>query len=200
MVAAGSVVTYTITFNEDMNAATVGADDFSNAGTAAMTIGSMVETGPGVFTVQATPTTAGHLAAAGSPACSLPIWGAVSLATIPRCTRHHTTIIVVGGAGPDPVDHFAISAITSTQTVGTPITGITLTAQDFSNNTFTSFTGTVTFGGTGGFTGTSGSFIAGVLTNVSVIPTAAGSNLTFTVTDGAREKPARPPSPPSILR
>ena len=60
-VAAGSVVTYTMTFSEDMNAATVGADDFSNAGSAAMTIGSIVETSPGVFTVQATPTTGGTL-------------------------------------------------------------------------------------------------------------------------------------------
>ena len=53
------------------------------------------------------------------------------------------------------------------------------------NATATSFTGTVTFGGTGGFTGTSANFIAGVLTGVSVTPTVAGSNLTFTVNDGA---------------
>jgi formylglycine-generating enzyme len=83
------------------------------------------------------------------------------------------------------VDHFVISPIGSPQTVGTPITGITITAQDYTNATATDFTGTVTFGGTGGFTGTSASFVAGVLSGVSVTPTVAGSNLTFTVTDGA---------------
>ena len=69
-----------------------------------------------------------------------------------------------------PLDHFAISPISSPQTVGTPITGITLTAQDASNNTVTGFTGTVTFGGTGGFSGTSANFTAGVLTGVERDP------------------------------
>ena len=87
------------------------------------------------------------------------------------------------GGGPGPLDHFAISAISSPQTVGTPITGITLTAKDASNVTVTSFTGTVNFGGTGGFSGTSGTFTLGELTGVSVTPTIAGSGLTFTVTD-----------------
>lgn len=85
--------------------------------------------------------------------------------------------------GPGPLDHFAISAISSPQTVGTPISAITLTAQDSSNATITSFTGTVDFGGTGGFSGTSANFTAGVLSGFSVTPTNAGSGLTFTVTD-----------------
>jgi hypothetical protein len=80
--------------------------------------------------------------------------------------------------------HFAISNISSPQTVGTPITGITITAQDGLNNTVTGFTGTVTFGGTGGFTGTSANFTAGVLTGVSVTPMNPGLNRTFTVSDG----------------
>jgi autotransporter-associated beta strand protein len=93
--------------------------------------------------------------------------------------------LVPGGGGPGPVDSFTISAISSPQTVGTPITGITITAKDASNVTATSFTGIVTFGGTAGITGTSANFTAGVLTGVSVTPTVAGSNLTFTVDDGA---------------
>ena len=93
--------------------------------------------------------------------------------------------LVFTASGPGPVDHFVISPITSPRTVGTPITGITLTAQDASNATATGFTGTVTFGGTGGFSGTSANFVAGVLTGVSVTPTVAGGNLTLTVTDGA---------------
>jgi autotransporter-associated beta strand protein len=90
-----------------------------------------------------------------------------------------------GGGGPGPVDHFVISAIGSPQIVGTPITSITITAQDSSNATATSFTGTVTFGGTGGFSGPSATFTAGVLNSVSVTPTVSGSNLTLTVNDGA---------------
>ena len=57
----GTMVTYTITFNEDMDAATVTSADFENSGTAAVTIGTVTETSPGVFSVQATPTTAGSL-------------------------------------------------------------------------------------------------------------------------------------------
>ena len=71
------------------------------------------------------------------------------------------------------------------QTVGTPVTGITITARDAANQTATGFTGTVTFGGTGGFSGSSAGFTAGVLTGVSVTPAVAGSNLTLAVDDGA---------------
>lgn len=91
----------------------------------------------------------------------------------------------IGALGLGPVDHFVISTISSPQTVGTPITGITLTAQNSANNTATGFTGTVTFGGGAGCTGTSANFVAGVLSGVSVTPTVGGSNLTLTVNDGA---------------
>lgn len=94
-------------------------------------------------------------------------------------------VLNVTSVGSIVVDHFAISAISSPQTVGTPITGITLTAQNASNQTATSFTGTVTFGGTAGITGTSASFVNGVLSGLSVTPTVAGIGLTLTVNDGA---------------
>ncbi len=106
--------------------------------------------------------------------------GATSSANI-----DNVSVSTTGPAGPGPVASFTISPIASPQTVGSPITGITLTAKDASNAIATGFTGTVTFGGTGGFTGTSASFTAGVLTGVSVSPTVAGSNLTLTVNDGA---------------
>lgn len=61
-IAVNTMVTYTVTFNEDMDASTVTAADFGNAGTSDLTIGTVSETiTPGVFTVQATPTTAGTL-------------------------------------------------------------------------------------------------------------------------------------------
>jgi M6 family metalloprotease-like protein len=60
-VSLNTLVTYTVTFSEDMNDATVTSADFGNAGTSAVTIGSVSEISPGVFTVEATPTTAGTL-------------------------------------------------------------------------------------------------------------------------------------------
>jgi hypothetical protein len=62
-VLVNTMVTYTVTFNEDMDAATVSAADFSNAGSSSITIGTIAETTPtsGIFTVQVTPTGAGTL-------------------------------------------------------------------------------------------------------------------------------------------
>jgi CotH kinase protein/Chitobiase/beta-hexosaminidase C-terminal domain/Lamin Tail Domain len=60
-VAANTPMAYTVTFSEDINAATVAADDFENAGTAAINIGTVTETTPGVFSVAVTPTTTGTL-------------------------------------------------------------------------------------------------------------------------------------------
>ncbi len=86
---------------------------------------------------------------------------------------------------PGAINHFAISAISSPQTAGTAFSIATITAQDANNNTVTGFISTVTFGGTAGVTGTSAAFTAGILSGASVTPTAAGSNLTVTVTDGS---------------
>jgi autotransporter-associated beta strand protein len=115
----------------------------------------------------------------GTPVLAAPVAGYVLLVK-----DGNSLVLNQESTGPGPVDHFVISAISSPQTVGTPITGITITAQDASNATATGFTGTVTFSGTGGFTGTSASFTLGELTGVSVTPTVSGSNLTFEVDDG----------------
>jgi hypothetical protein len=60
-VEINTMVTYTVTFSEDMDASTVDASDFSNAPSAAVTVGSVIETSPGVFAVEVTPTTMGDL-------------------------------------------------------------------------------------------------------------------------------------------
>jgi hypothetical protein len=60
-ITPNTLVTYTVTFSEDMDSSTVSAADFGNAGTAAVSIGTVSETTPGVFTVPVTPTTAGTL-------------------------------------------------------------------------------------------------------------------------------------------
>jgi hypothetical protein len=60
-VMVNTLVTYTVTFSEDMNAATVSAADFGNAESASVNIGTVTETSPGVFSVPVTPTSAGSL-------------------------------------------------------------------------------------------------------------------------------------------
>jgi hypothetical protein len=86
---------------------------------------------------------------------------------------------------PGALNHFAIAPISSPKTAGTPFTVSNITAQDVNNNTVTAFTSPVTYGGTAGVTGTSAAFTAGILTNASVTPSVAGTNLTFTVSDGS---------------
>jgi autotransporter-associated beta strand protein len=56
-----TLINYTVTFSEDINAASVSAADFGNAGTSAVNFGAITETSPGVFAVAVTPTTAGTL-------------------------------------------------------------------------------------------------------------------------------------------
>jgi hypothetical protein len=56
-----TLVTYTLTFSKDMNASTVTSADFNNFGTSPITIGTIAEPTPGVFTVQVTPTGSGTL-------------------------------------------------------------------------------------------------------------------------------------------
>jgi CSLREA domain-containing protein len=62
-VVVNTMLTYIITFSEDINASTVSAADFNNAGTASITIGTITETTAtsGIFTVQVTPTTTGTI-------------------------------------------------------------------------------------------------------------------------------------------
>jgi hypothetical protein len=54
-------VTYTVSFSEMMDAATVSAASFANAGSAEVTIGTVAQTLPGIFSVQVTPATTGTL-------------------------------------------------------------------------------------------------------------------------------------------
>ena len=57
----GDTVTYTVTFSEDMDAASVSAVDFANNGTAGVTVGTVTEGAPGVFSVPVTTTSPGTL-------------------------------------------------------------------------------------------------------------------------------------------
>ena len=57
----GATVTYTVTFNEDIDDTSVTAADFNNNGTAGITVGAISETSPGVFTVAVTVNSPGSL-------------------------------------------------------------------------------------------------------------------------------------------
>ncbi|MFZ9935810.1 MAG: choice-of-anchor D domain-containing protein [Luteolibacter sp.] len=59
----GELVTYTVRFSEDMDASTVSAEDFGNAGTAPIMVGTVSETvvNSGIFTVPVTATGTGSL-------------------------------------------------------------------------------------------------------------------------------------------
>jgi uncharacterized repeat protein (TIGR02543 family) len=58
---SGNVINYTISFDEDIDASTVEASDFGNAGSVAISIGAITETSPGILTVEVTPTGDGSL-------------------------------------------------------------------------------------------------------------------------------------------
>jgi autotransporter-associated beta strand protein len=146
---------------------------FGFAGASTLTITSAGGASPGIYTLI---TGGNNISGATLPTLNLPVGWAATVSI-----SGNSLLLDVSSTG---LDHFAISSIASPQTVGTAITGITITAQDSVNATVTSFTGTVTFGGTAGITGASASFVAGVLTGVSVTPTVAGVDLTLTVDDG----------------
>lgn len=60
-VLPNTLVTYTLSFNEDIDHNSVTSADFDNAGSSTITIGTITEISPGIFTVQVTPTTEGTL-------------------------------------------------------------------------------------------------------------------------------------------
>ena len=98
-------------------------------------------------------------------------------------TDSGTLTVVVG-----PLDHFAVTT-PGTQTAGTAFAITTMTAQDFGNNTVTTYVGTVDFTETGGGAGgtvapvQSSAFVAGVRSGQSVTLTKSGAGVTITVTD-----------------
>jgi autotransporter-associated beta strand protein len=60
-VYVGDVVTYTLAFSERIDGATLDSGDFSNAGTSSISIGTIIENSPGLFSVLVTPTSSGTL-------------------------------------------------------------------------------------------------------------------------------------------
>jgi hypothetical protein len=158
--------------------------DANNNPVSGVSVTFAVATGGGLGTVLSATTDANGIATVGSWTLGTTSGSNTLTATSTGLSGSPVTFTATGIAG--TLDHFAISSISSTQTSGTAITGITLTAQDVNNNTVTTFTDTVTYSGTAGITGTSVAFTAGVLSSVSVTPTNSGSGMTFIVTGSSK--------------
>ncbi|MEY4488681.1 MAG: Trifunctional nucleotide phosphoesterase protein YfkN precursor, partial [Verrucomicrobiota bacterium] len=175
-IAVNTLVTYTVTFSEDMDASTVTAADFGNAGTATFSIGSVTENTPtsGVFIVQATPTGAGTFQLRVNAAAVLKDVAGNNLNTA-SAILDDTTITVDGIAptlaGSAIVDDksgapIAINTlVTYTVTFSEDMDATTVSAADFGN----AGTATVSIGSVTETTPTSGVFI------VQATPTSAGT-------------------------
>ncbi|MCF7674158.1 MAG: tandem-95 repeat protein, partial [Akkermansiaceae bacterium] len=115
-------VNYTVTFSEDMDASTVSAADFGNAGTSAVAIGTVSETSPGVFTVPVTPTSAGTLRLQVNAGAVLTDAAGNALVTT-SAIIDDTTITVTSNTAP-------VANSQSVSTVQNTAKPITLTATD----------------------------------------------------------------------
>jgi hypothetical protein len=175
-IAPNTLVTYTVTFSKDMDASTVSAADFGNAGDATFTIGAVSETTPtsGVFTVEATPTGGGTLQLQVNALADLKDESGTALSTSSAIIDD--TSITVDGTAP---------TLVSTDIVddqgGNPIALNTLVTYTvtFSKDMDSSTVSTVDFGNAGSAAFTIGAVsettpTSGVFT-VEATPTGAGT-------------------------
>jgi autotransporter-associated beta strand protein len=174
-VTTDTLVTYTVTFSEDMDASTVAADDFGNAGTSIVNIGTVTETSPGVFSVPVTPTSAGTLQLRVNASAVLTDVGGNALNTT-SAIADDTTITVINRDTTPPT--LAGSAIVDNKS-GSPIMVNTLVtyAVTFSEEMNASTVAAADFGNAGTATVSIGSVTEtspGVF-SVPVTPTSAGT-------------------------
>jgi hypothetical protein len=98
-VTTGTLVTYTVTFSQDMDDTTVSDSDFGNAGTAGVSIGTVTETTPtsGIFTVPVTTTSAGTLQLKVNQNAVLNSAGGIPLNTASAIADDTTLIVATPG-------------------------------------------------------------------------------------------------------
>ncbi|NNM28356.1 MAG: hypothetical protein HKO57_02460 [Akkermansiaceae bacterium] len=142
-VLVGETVTYTVTFSEPMNAATVGTADFANASATAITVDSVGATAdPAVFEVAVTPDAAGTLqlrVAAGAtledPSGNSLDPGSASpdntIITVNADTTPPAVNSFVDDAGGGPI--FAGDSVTYTVTFSEGMNSATVNPADFGN-------------------------------------------------------------------
>jgi len=98
-------VIYTVEFDEDIEASTIRAADFFNAGTSAVVIGAVTEVAPGVFSVAVTPTTVGTLQLGIEESALILDLAGNALVTTPVIVAGLT--ITVNDAVDDPYDEWS---------------------------------------------------------------------------------------------
>jgi Bacterial Ig-like domain len=196
-VIVGNTMTYTITFNEAIDASTVGASDFDNAGTANITVGTITALSSTVFTVQITPTTTGTLILRIPTGAVIKDIAGNNLA-VP--VLDDTTVNVISGGDTTPPSVVSIvdddadnlvalnQLVTYTITFSEDIDSTTVTASDFDNASSSSITiGTITETSPGVFsvqvTPTSGNALRLRIPTGAVIKDVAGNNLIVPVLD-----------------
>ena len=193
-VLVNETLNYTLTFNEDINASTVTAGDFDNAGTATISIGAISETSPGIFTVAVTPSTTGTVILR-IPSGAVIQDNAGNALVVP--VQDDTTVNVSSGDTTPPTvssiddgdadDVVAVNvALTYTITFSEDIDGATVEAADFNNNGTASISiGSITETSPGIFsvvvTPSSGGTLR--LRIVGTIKDIAGNNLAVPVSD-----------------
>jgi hypothetical protein len=193
-VLINQTLTYTLTFSEDINAATVTSTDFDNAGSATINIGTITETSPGVFTVEVTPTTTGTVILR-IPTGSVIQDNAGNALVVP--VQDDTTVNVTSGDTTPPTvvsmndgdaDNLvpANVALTYVVTFSEDIDSATVEAADFNNAGTASITiGAITETSAGVFSVVVTPTSAGTLQLriVGTIKDIAGNNLVVPVTD-----------------
>ncbi|MCE9519455.1 MAG: DUF6288 domain-containing protein [Verrucomicrobia bacterium] len=129
-VLVNTLVIYTVSFSEDMDASTVSAADFSNTGSSAITIDTVTETSPGVFTVPVTPTSVGTLQLQVNANADLTDAGGNALITTSAIVDN-TIITVI------PVNSPPVAATQSVTIAKDTAKAITLVATDMNNDPLT---------------------------------------------------------------
>lgn len=193
-VLINQTLTYTLTFDEDINDTTVTAADFNNAGTATISIGAISETSPGVFTVAVTPSTTGTIilriptGAVIKDTAGNDLVVPVQDDTTVTVTSGDTTPPTVTSINDGDADNLvpANAALTYVVTFSEDIDSATVEAADFNNAGTSSVSiGAITETSAGVFsvvvTPTSGGTLQ--LRIVGTIKDIAGNNLVVPVTD-----------------
>ena len=173
-ITAGSLVSYTVTFSEDMDATTVTAADFGNAGTSTVEFGSVVESSPGVFSVEVTPASTGSLRLQVNQGAVLADLAGNELDTTTAIIADTTITVEPPDTEPPTLsgDHFSDNKGGGPVTVGTVVIFTVTFSEDMDENTIDE----TDFGNTGSAAFTIGSVteVTPGVFEVAVTPTSVG--------------------------
>jgi autotransporter-associated beta strand protein len=169
-VIVDTTVNFTVTFSEDINASSVSAADFGNAGTCTGVIGTVAELAPGIFSVPVQPTSTGTLRIKINAGAVITDLGGNALNT--ASDINDNTIITVNPANTAPLANSQNIATDEDTTAA-----ISLTGTDAENNPLTFTVLTTPSNGT----------LSGTAPNLTYTPTSnfnGADSFTFKANDG----------------